>query len=242
MRERKSDNVLFLGQNYFTCFIYFNVTFFSRWTLWLLEEKNLGGNFQNCMFLCILVLKKRRDLDTITLTLILGIAKMFKWMSNPSVVLIDGVHNLSKLHTRIANVFTFLNRQVSVCKTINCVFLIFYSWWAPFKFLGAEHISYSVAILLILLIISCTQTDGSVPNTLVIANCEVVKPRVAAAEHISQVTLLWMVITPFSATRPHLISSISDWIGFASLHNYIILFLLNLTVQWRSTLTLCKEI
>ncbi|XP_042490275.1 WD-40 repeat-containing protein MSI4-like [Macadamia integrifolia] len=30
------------------------------------------------------------------------------------------------------------------------------------------------------------QTDGSVPNTLVLANCEVVKPRVAAAEHISQ--------------------------------------------------------
>ncbi|XP_034696516.1 WD-40 repeat-containing protein MSI4-like isoform X1 [Vitis riparia] len=30
------------------------------------------------------------------------------------------------------------------------------------------------------------QTDGSVPNTLVIANCEVVKPRVAAAEHIAQ--------------------------------------------------------
>ncbi|KAK1550318.1 hypothetical protein Q3G72_017154 [Acer saccharum] len=30
------------------------------------------------------------------------------------------------------------------------------------------------------------QTDGSVPNTLVIANCEVVKPRVAAADHISQ--------------------------------------------------------
>ncbi|RVX16854.1 WD-40 repeat-containing protein MSI4 [Vitis vinifera] len=29
-------------------------------------------------------------------------------------------------------------------------------------------------------------TDGSVPNTLVIANCEVVKPRVAAAEHIAQ--------------------------------------------------------
>ncbi|KAH1057416.1 hypothetical protein J1N35_035481 [Gossypium stocksii] len=29
-------------------------------------------------------------------------------------------------------------------------------------------------------------TDGSVPNTLVIANCEVVKPRVTAAEHISQ--------------------------------------------------------
>ncbi|KAL5578573.1 hypothetical protein UlMin_020272 [Ulmus minor] len=30
------------------------------------------------------------------------------------------------------------------------------------------------------------QTDGSVPNTLVIANCEVVKRRVAATEHISQ--------------------------------------------------------
>ncbi|XP_044495469.1 WD-40 repeat-containing protein MSI4-like [Mangifera indica] len=30
------------------------------------------------------------------------------------------------------------------------------------------------------------QTDGSVPNTLVIANCEIVKPRVAAAEHIAQ--------------------------------------------------------
>ncbi|KAL2558914.1 Histone-binding protein RBBP4 or subunit C of CAF1 complex domain-containing protein [Forsythia ovata] len=29
--------------------------------------------------------------------------------------------------------------------------------------------------------------DGSVPNTLVIANCEVVKQRVAAAEHIGQV-------------------------------------------------------
>ncbi|KAA3478584.1 WD-40 repeat-containing protein MSI4-like [Gossypium australe] len=34
--------------------------------------------------------------------------------------------------------------------------------------------------------LSCRSTDGSVPNTLVIANCEVVKPRVAAAEHISQ--------------------------------------------------------
>ncbi|XAR67163.1 hypothetical protein NMG60_11013623 [Bertholletia excelsa] len=30
------------------------------------------------------------------------------------------------------------------------------------------------------------QTDGSVPNTLVIATCEVVKSRVAAAEHVSQ--------------------------------------------------------
>ncbi|XP_057506328.1 WD-40 repeat-containing protein MSI4-like [Actinidia eriantha] len=30
------------------------------------------------------------------------------------------------------------------------------------------------------------QTDGSVPNTLVIANCEVVKSRVAAADHVSE--------------------------------------------------------
>ncbi|CAM6120600.1 unnamed protein product [Calypogeia fissa] len=29
------------------------------------------------------------------------------------------------------------------------------------------------------------QTDGSCPNTLVVLNCEVIKPRVAAAEHIS---------------------------------------------------------
>ena len=33
------------------------------------------------------------------------------------------------------------------------------------------------------------QMDGSVPNTLIIANVEVDKPRVAAAEHISEVTL-----------------------------------------------------
>ena len=37
------------------------------------------------------------------------------------------------------------------------------------------------------------QTDGSVPNTLVIANCEVVKPRVAAAEHISQVFVIGLI-------------------------------------------------
>lgn len=37
------------------------------------------------------------------------------------------------------------------------------------------------------------QTDGSVPNTLVIANCEVVKPRVAAAEHISQVLFFYVL-------------------------------------------------
>ncbi|CAN1293732.1 WD-40 repeat-containing protein MSI4 [Linum perenne] len=45
----------------------------------------------------------------------------------------------------------------------------------------SEQVSFSSSV-------SCFlgQTDGSVPNTLVIANCEVVKPRVAAAEHISQ--------------------------------------------------------
>uniref|UniRef100_A0A9I9ECQ8 Uncharacterized protein n=1 Tax=Cucumis melo TaxID=3656 RepID=A0A9I9ECQ8_CUCME len=33
-------------------------------------------------------------------------------------------------------------------------------------------------------------TDGSVPNTLVIANCEVVRPRVATAEYIFKILLL----------------------------------------------------
>ncbi|CAL5442853.1 unnamed protein product [Camellia sinensis] len=36
------------------------------------------------------------------------------------------------------------------------------------------------------LYLSEQKTDGSVPNTLVISNCEVVKSRVAAAEHIAQ--------------------------------------------------------
>ncbi|CAM8887201.1 unnamed protein product [Rhodiola kirilowii] len=30
------------------------------------------------------------------------------------------------------------------------------------------------------------QTDGTVPNTLIVANCEVVKPRISPAEHIAQ--------------------------------------------------------
>ncbi|GKE62366.1 hypothetical protein Tco_1512733, partial [Tanacetum coccineum] len=34
--------------------------------------------------------------------------------------------------------------------------------------------------------ILCVGTYGSVPNTLVIANCDVVKLKVVAAEHISQ--------------------------------------------------------
>lgn len=49
---------------------------------------------------------------------------------------------------------------------------------------------YMSTLKLTLFCLFYSQTDGSVPNTLVIANCEIVKPRVAAAEHISQVTLL----------------------------------------------------
>lgn len=47
------------------------------------------------------------------------------------------------------------------------------------------------------------QTDGSVPNTLVIANCEVVKPRVAAAEHISQVMSRQACCMIFHNPPPH---------------------------------------
>lgn len=50
--------------------------------------------------------------------------------------------------------------------------------WGP----QVEHATYKNRQRLYL----SEQTDGSVPNTLVIANCDVVKPRVAAAEHISQ--------------------------------------------------------
>jgi hypothetical protein len=38
------------------------------------------------------------------------------------------------------------------------------------------------------------QTDGTVPNTLVIATAEVVKPRVAAAEHITQVPSIQLFV------------------------------------------------
>ncbi|CAN6904809.1 unnamed protein product [Brassica oleracea] len=65
------------------------------------------------------------------------------------------------------------------------------------------------------------QTDGSVPNTLVIANCEVVKPRVAAAEHISQVNRIRELSqnskiisthtnSPDNAPDPWTIVSVSD--------------------------------
>ncbi|ONK76546.1 uncharacterized protein A4U43_C03F29400 [Asparagus officinalis] len=51
-------------------------------------------------------------------------------------------------------------------------------WWGP----QLEKATYKNRQRLYL----SEQTDGTVPNTLVIANVEVVKPRVAAAEHISQ--------------------------------------------------------
>ncbi|CAF1946740.1 unnamed protein product [Brassica oleracea] len=65
------------------------------------------------------------------------------------------------------------------------------------------------------------QTDGNVPNTLVIANCEVVKPRVAAAEHISQVNRIRELSqnskiisthtnSPDNAPDPWTIVSVSD--------------------------------
>lgn len=41
-----------------------------------------------------------------------------------------------------------------------------------------------------LLLLPVMQTDGSVPNTLLIAKCDVVKRRVAAAEHIAKVMYL----------------------------------------------------
>lgn len=68
----------------------------------------------------------------------------------------------------------YLSEQVSLFLRTNTLFLLMGSFLCLFY-------------LFIYLFMLCYQTDGSVPNTLVIANCEVVKPRVAAAEHISQV-------------------------------------------------------
>ncbi|KAK8513765.1 hypothetical protein V6N12_052933 [Hibiscus sabdariffa] len=53
-------------------------------------------------------------------------------------------------------------------------------------FFGSKQLMRHVRTLLSKWDVKESLTDGSVPNTLVIANCEVVKPRVAAAEHISQ--------------------------------------------------------
>ena len=59
-----------------------------------------------------------------------------------------------------------------------------------------EDCFVNVIYFLFFLFILCYQTDGSVPNTLVIANCEVVKPRVATAEYISK------VIDQFQSPKP----------------------------------------
>lgn len=53
---------------------------------------------------------------------------------------------------------------------------------------GSSELTILYAYLLVFFFTFCLfQTYGSVPNTLVIATSNVVKPRVAAAEHISQV-------------------------------------------------------
>ncbi|KAB1218430.1 WD-40 repeat-containing protein MSI4 [Morella rubra] len=99
---------------------------------------------------------------------------LYDWLANHNLVwpslscrlvsedvleLLGGVRSSSKPLTRIVNGFTFRNRQDNLL--LQCLNLSFMA--------------------------DCEgNTDGSVPNTLVIANCEVVKPRVAAAEHISQ--------------------------------------------------------
>lgn len=82
----------------------------------------------------------------------------------------------------------------------------------------------------------CCQTDGSVPNTLVIANCEVVKPRVAAAEHISQVThycVMFLLYYIFSFLCNTLFS-----MRLCICYHQFLYF----SVQWRSTFTICKEV
>lgn len=66
------------------------------------------------------------------------------------------------------------------------------------------------------------QTDGSVPNTLVIANCDVVKPKVAAAEHISQVNYNFFP------------SVLIFWL--------ILMWHLGISVQRGSSISICKEV
>lgn len=91
---------------------------------------------------------------------------------------VDGVHFLSKPPIRADSVFISLNRQ-SHLHHMSCHLMLFQRMCDAFSLLlysikdDPPYLNF--------------QTDGSVPNTLVIANVEVVKPRVAAAEHISQV-------------------------------------------------------
>lgn len=95
--------------------------------------------------------------------------------------------------------------MVSVVELVACRNMEFLLWCAFVFYTYEVDIMWVILLQLLCIILftlglymliypSCfvylglfTQTDGSVPNTLVIANCEVVKPRVAAAEHISQV-------------------------------------------------------
>lgn len=62
-------------------------------------------------------------------------------------------------------------------------------------------------IICLCCVLNAFQTDGSVPNTLVVANCEVVKPRVAAAEHIAEVILTLCKIS-FFKIRTKLLSCV----------------------------------
>lgn len=74
--------------------------------------------------------------------------------------------------------------RCSTCSLIRCntvmilVYAIWHTYSCSFVIFVVDH-TFCLSFFI--------QTDGSVPNTLVIANCEVVKPRVAAAEHIAQV-------------------------------------------------------
>lgn len=49
-----------------------------------------------------------------------------------------------------------------------------------------EALASNESVIVDSAVVNRDQTDGSCPNTLVVLNCDVVKPRVAATEHISQ--------------------------------------------------------
>lgn len=99
-----------------------------------------------------------------------------------------GVLSLSRLPIRIVSAFTYQSRWPSKVLSLSASTNRFLASATDYQFLlHNEYIFLSRSNYSIFLILRWFQTDGSVPNTLVIANCEVVKPRVAAAEHISQV-------------------------------------------------------
>ncbi|KAL9169712.1 hypothetical protein ABFS82_04G096600 [Erythranthe guttata] len=74
--------------------------------------------------------------------------------------------------------YDWLANHNLVWPSLSCRCIFYYRRWGP----QVEQATYKNRQRLYL----SEQTDGSVPNTLVIANVEVVKARVAAAEHISQ--------------------------------------------------------